>query len=192
MIDSPRLVCAQAVASWRPSRPLAKRPSSADSPASSSSAIRSQAPLTRLRTIVRCSQLGWRKKSKSSLRKPAHGAKPRISRYSQNCDRRKPAMPFRRMRSSRAQRQTSAHRASKGSSTTPHRCACRASCGPSRSSTTFTSTVSKSHAGHQDRGVDPAPVPAGHERTVDLAEQREPEQQAPAGGQRAGRAALQE
>ena len=50
----------------------------------------------------------------------------------------------------------------------------------------------QSHAGHQDRGVDPTPVAAGHERTVDLAEQREPEQQPPAGGQRAGRASLQE
>jgi hypothetical protein len=38
----------------------------------------------------------------------------------------------------------------------------------------------QAHAGHQDRGVDPTPVPAAHERTVDLAEHREPEQQAPA------------
>jgi hypothetical protein len=47
------------------------------------------------------------------------------------------------------------------------------------------------HAHHQDRGVDPTPVTAGHERTVDLAEHREPEQQPPARGQRAGRAALE-
>ena len=38
----------------------------------------------------------------------------------------------------------------------------------------------QAHAGHQDRGVDPTPVRAGHERTVDLAEHREPKQQAPA------------
>ena len=44
------------------------------------------------------------------------------------------------------------------------------------------------HAGHQDRGVDAAPGAAGHERPVDLAEQREPEQQTAIGGQRAARA----